>query len=103
MSDKEEETTVAEKRGRGRPKKPKSDEPEEPKEKRPRGRPKGSIKTTKTDVPKGPARPRGRPKGSFKKTTKKKAATPSKGYGKRGRPRKDSSSPTKAEDGSGDN
>ncbi|XP_052092464.1 high mobility group protein HMGI-C-like isoform X2 [Mytilus californianus] len=79
MSDKEEETAVAEKRGRGRPKKPKSDEPEEPKEKRPRGRPKGSIKTTK------------------------KTATPSKGYGKRGRPRKDSSSPTKAEDGSGDN
>lgn len=68
MSDKAKEVThgppaepgKGEKRARGRPRKPKSDEPAEPKPKRPRGRPLGSKKKPKE--PPKPKRPRGRPR-----------------------------------------
>ncbi|XP_052251659.1 high mobility group protein HMGI-C-like [Dreissena polymorpha] len=49
-----------EKRGRGRPRKPVSDEPMEPKQKRPRGRPLGSKK--KPAEPPAPKKPRTKPR-----------------------------------------
>lgn len=89
MSDTEKQV-VGEKRGRGRPPKPKTEESGEPGPKRPRGRPKGSTKKPPKVVdPDAPKRPRGRPLGSVKKSPQKSPTSDeNKPKDKRGRPKK---------------